>query len=89
MDYALVGGKTERLVGICKQAGATTYLSGPSARGYIDPAPFRDAGVELVYFEYDGYPEYPQLFPPFEHRVSVLDLIFNAGPDAPRYMLTF
>ncbi len=35
---------------------------------------------------YDGYPEYPQLYPPFEHRVSVLDLLFNVGEAAPRYI---
>ena len=89
MDYTLVEGKTERLVDICKQAGAETYLSGPRARAYIEPERFHDAGVELAYFDYDGYPEYPQLFPPFDHRLSVLDLIFNVGPDAPRHMLTF
>lgn len=89
MDYTLVDGKTERLVEICKQAGAATYVSGPNARAYIEPERFRDAGIHLAYFEYCGYPEYPQLFPPFEHRLSVLDLIFNVGPDAPRHMLTF
>jgi hypothetical protein len=89
MDYELAGGKTERLVGICQQAGATSYLSGPSARPYIDPERFQAAGVKLHYFDYSGYPEYAQLFPPFVHQVSILDLIFNQGPAAPRYMLSF
>src|SRR4051812_9109771 len=84
MNYELVQGKTERLVEICRQAGATTYISGPSARSYIDPDQFRAANVELSYFDYSGYPEYPQLFPPFDHYVSILDLIFNHGPDATR-----
>jgi hypothetical protein len=88
-DYTIVEGKTERLVTICKQAGATTYLSGPAARDYMEPKLFDEAGIELAYFDYGGYPEYPQLYPPFDHRVSVLDLIFNAGPDARRHMLTF
>ena len=39
--------------------------------------------------DYSGYPEYPQLHPPFDHAVTVLDLIFNVGPDAPRYMKSF
>jgi hypothetical protein len=39
--------------------------------------------------DYSGYPEYDQLFPPFVHEVTVLDLILNVGPDAPRYMLSF
>ena len=41
---------------------------------------FRAAGIELQYFDYAGYPEYQQLFPPFDHDVSVIDLLFNAGP---------
>ena len=89
MDYELVDGRTERLVDICRQAGATTYVSGPSARSYIDHEQFLAANVDLAYFDYSGYPEYPQLFPPFDHHVSVLDLIFNQGPDATRYMLSF
>jgi hypothetical protein len=89
MDYHLGGGKTERLVGICAQAGATTYLSGPAARCYIQPELFRAAGIELVYFSYEGYPEYAQQFPPFDHFVSILDLLFNEGPNAARFMLSF
>ncbi len=89
MDYEVVEGKTERIVSLCRQAGATTYISGPSARGYIDPDQFEAAGIELVFFDYSGYPEYPQLFPPFRHDVSVLDLLFNEGPAATSRMLTF
>jgi hypothetical protein len=89
MDYQLVDGKTERLVEICRQAGATTYISGPAAKSYIKPEIFQAAGVELVYFSYEGYPEYAQLFPPFDHYVSILDLLFNEGPRATRFMLSF
>jgi hypothetical protein len=88
-DYRLAEGRTERLVGICRQAGADVYVSGPSARAYLETPRFAEAGVEVVYFEYSGYPEYRQLFPPFDHYVSVLDLIFNEGPEATRYMLSF
>ncbi len=86
-DYTLVDGQTERLVGICLQAGATRYLSGPAARAYIQPELFAAAGIELEYADYGGYPEYPQLHPPFEHGVSVLDLLFNVGLEAAgRYL---
>jgi len=87
MDYHLVDGKTERLVELCRQAGATEYLSGPSARGYIDESLFESAGITLRYVDYSGYPEYDQLYPPFDHRVSIIDLIFNVGTDALKYML--
>jgi hypothetical protein len=89
MDYELVEGKTERLVHLCRQAGATFYLSGPTARGYIEPALFEAAGIEVSFFDYSGYPEYPQLFPPFKHEVSILDLLFNEGTRATSRMLTF
>jgi WbqC-like protein family len=88
MDYTLAEGKTERLVSICEQAGADLYLSGPAARDYIDQTLFDAANVRLVYADYTGYPEYTQLFPPFDHYVSALDLIFNEGPEATRYMLS-
>lgn len=89
MDYALTEGKTERLVEICRQAEADIYVSGPAASAYMEVDRFRQAGIELAWFDYAGYPAYTQLYPPFEHSVSVLDLIFNEGPDAARYMLTF
>ena len=87
MDYRLVEGRTERLVELCRQAGATRYLSGPSARAYIDPQLFENAGVELQYMEYAGYREYRQLFPPFEHQVSVIDAIFNLGSAAREHVV--
>ena len=86
MDYRLSDGKTERLADLCRQAGASRYISGPSARTYIEPAVFERAGVELEYMDYSGYREYPQLFPPFEHAVSVIDLICNVGPAAREHI---
>jgi len=85
-DYGLVEGKNERLIELCAQAGATRYLSGPAARGYLDEGAFRARGIEVEWMDYSGYPEYPQLFPPFEHNVSVLDVLFNTGPDAASYV---
>lgn len=88
-DYTLVDGKTERLVGLVRDAGGTEYLSGPAAKDYIVDACFDEAGIKLTYMDYSGYPEYPQLFGAFEHGVTVLDLIFNTGPQAPCYMKSF
>ena len=85
-DYSLEDGKTERLASLCTQAGGTRYVSGPSARDYIDENVFAERGLELAWFDYAGYPEYPQLWGDFAHNVSVLDLLFNCGKQAPRYM---
>lgn len=85
-DYALSEGKTQRLVDLCKQIGATEYVSGPAARDYIDEQAFAEQGIKLTWFDYSGYPEYSQLWGGFVHGVSILDLLFNCGPDSPKYM---
>jgi hypothetical protein len=88
-EYGAVGRKTDRLLNLCLAAGATEYLSGPAAKAYLDEAAFREAGVAVSWFDHSGYPEYKQPHPPFEHSVSVLDLIFSTGREAPRYMKSF
>jgi len=85
-DFQLAGRRLDRLLELLHAAGATRYVSGPAARDYIDPQRFSAAGIELTFKSYDGYPEYPQRFPPFDHFVSILDLLCNVGPDAPSYI---
>jgi len=85
----LAKGKTERLVDLCKQRGATDYFSGPTAKNYMDEEMFEDESIKVHYFDYSGYAEYQQQFPPFEHGVSILDLIFNTGKDSLKYMKSF
>jgi hypothetical protein len=38
---------------------------------------------------YDGYPEYAQPHPPFEHTVTILDLLFCTGSESTSYMKSF
>jgi hypothetical protein len=83
---AVDGGKTGRLIGILEKVGATQYISGPTARNYIDESLFVQAGIELLYKEYPPYPSYRQCFGPFSPFVTVLDLIFNRGAEAPQYI---
>jgi hypothetical protein len=87
-EFRLAEGKTERLLDLCRQLSATSYVCGPRSRDYLEERRFRDAGIDVVYMDYSGYPEYPQLFGPFLHEVSIIDLIFNAGEDAAKYMKT-
>jgi hypothetical protein len=85
-ELEVVGGRNERLVSLVRQSGASIYLSGPSARSYIDEAAFRAEGVEVEYADYSGYPEYRQQYPPFEHAVSIFDLLLNEGTEATRFL---
>lgn len=85
-EFHAHGEKLNRLIDLLKKADASLYVSGPSAQAYIDDNAFRNAGIELVYKEYAGYPEYQQLYPPFEHGVSILDLLFNCGSATPDFI---
>lgn len=85
-DYRLLGDKTERLVNLCVQAEATEYISGPAAKAYLEQSLFADHEITITWFDYSCYPEYPQLWGDFRHDVSMLDLLFNCGENAPHYM---
>lgn len=80
-------GKIDRLVELCKRTGATEYVSGPTAKAYLDESMFTAQNLAVSWFNYSGYPEYPQLWGEFCHEVSIVDLLFNCGPTAKRYML--
>lgn len=85
--YDLKSAKANRVIELLKKSGATTYLSGPAAKSYLDESAFATEGICLEWMSYADYPEYPQLHPPFDHGVSILDLLFNTGPDAALFML--
>ena len=78
---------SERVLEFVLAAGGTTYVSGPSARNYLDINAFRTAGITVEFFDYEGYEEYEQLYPPFEHTVSIVDLLFMCGSESPKYVV--
>ncbi|HRK53710.1 MAG TPA: WbqC family protein [Cyclobacteriaceae bacterium] len=86
-DYELKGDRSERLLYLCKQAKASTYLTGPSASNYLDETLFQQEQINIEWMNYTNYIEYPQLFPPFDHGVTILDLIFNTGMDSIKYFI--
>ncbi len=86
MDHPQRPGRNDRLLSLCQHLGADEYLSGPSARAYLDTGLFASAGVSVLFADYRGYPVYPQGTEDFEHAVTALDLLFNTGPDAVSHM---
>lgn len=87
-ELGVGGAKEERLVGLLKKVGATSYLSGPTGKDFLRPGPFLDAGIQLEWMDYSAYRPYRQLYPPFIHEVSIVDLLFNEGNDAWQYLET-
>jgi hypothetical protein len=84
--FSLKGRGQDRVVELLKSVGATEYLSGPAGKAYLEPERFAAEGIKLTWKDYSGYPSYPQLFPPFDHNVSVIDLLLNIGAKAPWYI---
>lgn len=84
-ELGISGARTERLVAILRALDATRYISGPSAKEYIDARMFSDANIALEYIMYD-YSPYEQLHPPYDPQVSVLDLLFMTGREAPEHI---
>ena len=88
-EFELVDGQTEKLLGICKDCNADIYLSGPAAKDYFDEKLAKQENIKVEWMDYSGYKEYEQLNSPFEHGVSILDLIFNQGANAKEFMKSF
>lgn len=84
-DFDPAGTRTDRILDIISKVEATSYLVGPSARSYIEVDKFKAAGIGLEFKGY-SYPDYPQLHGPFDPKVSIIDLIFNCGPDSKNYI---
>lgn len=76
----------DRLIAICEAAGAGRYLSGPAAKSYLDEARFRAAGIAVDWMAYPDYPPYPQTGPAYDGHLSIVDLLFNTGPEAAAYL---
>ena len=85
-EYTLDDDKSARLAHLTLQASGNIYVSGPSAKNYIDENIFKKNNIQLDWFDYSGYTEYNQLWGKFIHNVSILDLLFNCGPEASKYM---
>jgi len=79
------GQKTDRLVELLQKVGADHYISGPSARNYLEQDKLAEKGISLEWMAYN-YPEYPQLYPPYDPQVSILDLLFMTGTKADEYI---
>ncbi|MGZ3904414.1 MAG: WbqC family protein [Bacteroidia bacterium] len=85
-EFTLNEERTQRLVDICVELNGTDYYSGPAAKAYMEESRFTAKNVAVHYFDYSGYPVYEQLHGEFTHGVTILDLIFSKGAEAPKFM---
>ena len=85
-DYKAIEHRQLRLRDICLQAGASVYVSGPSANSYLDESVLARAGIGVEWFDYSGYSQYPQPWGEFTHKVSVVDLLVSQGAHSASYL---
>lgn len=87
-DLKFDGGKDgEKVIKICKHLNCNYFINGPASKPYMNEKLFNEAEIALDYMEYN-YNEYEQLYPPFNHYVSILDLLFNCGQESIKYIKT-
>jgi hypothetical protein len=80
-----LGSGSARNLQICRYLSATTYVSGQGARGYNEEQSFAAAGITLEYVRFE-HPVYPQPGPGFVPGLSVIDLLFNCGPESKQVL---
>ena len=80
-NLSLSEGPTDRLIDICKSVGADAYLSGADGVKYMDLARFKENGIRVIIQEFN-HPVYPQLYNEFRSHLSIVDLLFNCGPQS-------
>lgn len=85
-SFPSTGQGSDKLLSLLQSAGAEVYVSGPAAQSYMKPKDFENAGIQIVWKDYRGYPSYAQKSKVFTHNVSILDLLFQTGEDAPYYI---
>ncbi len=72
---------TDRLIDLCRVVGGSTYLAGQGGADYMNLDRFRDSGIGLEVQAY-RHPTFPQRYQPFVSHLSVIDLLFNCGPES-------
>lgn len=80
-ELCVDGEKGDLILNICLVLGAKKYISGISGKEYLDIGKFNKGGVEVIFQEFH-HPIYPQLYGSFSPCMSVIDLLFNCGPDS-------
>ena len=76
---------TGRLVEICRAVGADIFYEGSSGKNYLELSQFERGDIQVVFQDYQCQP-YPQLYGEFVSHLSVVDLLFNCGPESPAYL---
>lgn len=80
-ELGIPGSGAPRLVEILAHLGGTVFYEGAAGRDYIDESLFTARGMRVDFQDYK-HPVYEQLYGGFVPFLSVVDLLFNHGPNS-------
>jgi len=80
-ELSLSEDPTGRLIDVCKHFGGDTYLAGQDGANYMDMKQFERSGIKVITQKFE-HPKYLQCFGDFQSHMSIIDLIFNCGPES-------
>jgi hypothetical protein len=86
-EFEFHGSKSDLVLDMCKQLGASLFLFGALGADYAKVEDFRNAGIGVLFQDY-RHPTYTQQGPGFVSHLSVLDLLFNHGPSSLDLLLS-
>jgi hypothetical protein len=73
---------TQRLVDICRDFNATHYIAGKGGANYMNITLFEQAGISIIWQGFhENQPVYEQINGPFVSGLSIIDSLFNVGPE--------
>jgi hypothetical protein len=73
--------KSDRLIAICRKLNIDHYLTGDAAENYISIEQFKKNNISVHFHNYH-HPIYEQIGKEFVSHLSIIDMIFNCGPES-------
>jgi hypothetical protein len=86
-ELDLQGQKSDMALDMCQKLNANLFIFGAQGVNYADRDSFADASVKIMFQDYK-HPVYPQLYGDFVSHLSIIDLLFNCGPDSLEILMS-
>ena len=86
-DFDFQGTKSELVLDMCKKIDVSMYIFGALGRDYAQIDEFKKVGIDIVFQDYN-HPTYKQLYGNFTSNLSIIDLLFNCGPDSYKIIMS-
>lgn len=86
-DWNFEGSKSDLVLDMCNQVGATHYIFGSQGVNYAEKEKFQMKGIKIEFQQYK-HPVYKQMHGDFSPNMSVLDLLLNCGDESYEILMS-